>query len=221
MSAGSTSEVAGALSRGNALACSKGTYRYWLEIVGVPPMSALSLRAVSMSNTSNKSESSPRRRFYVRLVKPSPAIKGGYRGAARPPAAVTMPGYIGGVHHTVYVSAIRALKTSGQRADLEQLLLRLIDTTEDEARHTRCAVSSGYYHELSRLYRKAGETAKEHAVLKRFASQTHAPGARSARLVKRFTDAHASGRASHASPAADVETKTDGDQIPGTYPLTP
>lgn len=170
-----------------------------------------------MSNISNKSEPTPRRRFYVRLVKPSPAIKGSHRGPGRPTAAVSMPGYIGGVHHTAYVSAIRALKTSGQRGDLEQLLLRLIDVTEEEARHTRCAVSSGYYHELSRLYRKAGDTTKEQAVLRRFAAQTHAPGARAARLVKRLTDAHPGERATQSPPSSSADIKTDDDPMPGSY----
>jgi hypothetical protein len=100
--------------------------------------------------------------------------------------STALPGYLDGLHHTLFVSAIRTLKSNGQHGDLEHLLLRLVDATEAEAVHTGCAVSTGYYRELARLYRKTKDTAREHAILQRFAAQTHAPGLRARRLVKRL-----------------------------------
>jgi hypothetical protein len=47
-------------------------------------------------------------------------------------------------------------------------------------------VASGYYRELARLYRKSKDEAGEKAILTRFAAQTHAPGVRAKRLVKRL-----------------------------------
>ena len=98
----------------------------------------------------------------------------------------SLPGYLDGLHHTLFVSAIRTLKSNGDHGDLEHLLLRLVDATEAEATQTGCAVSTGYYRELARLYRKTKDTAREHAILERFAAQTHAPGVRAKRLVKRL-----------------------------------
>ena len=60
-----------------------------------------------------------------------------------------------------------------------------------------CAVTSAYYRELARLYRKSGDAGGEHAILARFAAQTHAPGVPAARLVKRLAKLPA------AAPAQD------------------
>ena len=129
-------------------------------------------------------------RLFVRLVKPSsPLGVRGRRLATRRAAGqlgATPPGYIDGLHHTAYIHAIRTLKTNGQRPDLEQLLLRLVEATEAEATHIGCAVTSAYYRELARLYKKNGDSGSEHAILARFAAQTHAPGVPATRLVKRL-----------------------------------
>ena len=129
-------------------------------------------------------------RLFVRLVKPSsPFGVRGRRLATRRAAGqlgATPPGYIDGLHHTAYIHAIRTLKTNGQRPDLEQLLLRLVEATEAEATHIGCAVTSAYYRELARLYKKNGDSGSEHAILARFAAQTHAPGVPATRLVKRL-----------------------------------
>lgn len=129
-------------------------------------------------------------RLFVRLVKPSTAFGATTRRSPSRSASHRRtnapPGYIDGLHHTAYVHAIRTLKTSGQRADLEQLLLRLVEATEGEAQHTGCAVTSAYYRELARFYKKSGDSGSEHAILARFAAQTHAPGVPAARLVKRL-----------------------------------
>jgi hypothetical protein len=101
--------------------------------------------------------------------------------------ALGTPGYIGGLHHTSYVSAIRALKSSARYEELEELLLKLLTATEVEAEHTGCAVMSSYYRELARVYRKTGDAEKEYATLARFTRQTQAPGRKSARLRARLS----------------------------------
>lgn len=101
--------------------------------------------------------------------------------------ALGTPGYIGGLHHTSYVSAIRALKSTARYQELEDLLLKLLSATEAEAEHTGCAVMSSYYRELARVYRKTGDAEKEYATLARFTRQTQAPGRKSARLRARLS----------------------------------
>ena len=101
--------------------------------------------------------------------------------------ALGTPGYIGGLHHTSYVSAIRSLKSSARYDELESLLLKLLEATEAEALHTGCAVMSSYYRELARVYRKVGAVEKEYATLARFTQQTQAPGRKSARLRARLS----------------------------------
>lgn len=137
-------------------------------------------------------------RLLIRSVAPTTSLDTRGRRPARRRGAVLRselpPGYLDGLHHTLFVSAIRTLKSSGQRGDLEHLLLRLVDATEAEARHTGCAVATGYYRELARLYRKANDPASEHAILVRFAAQTHAPGMRARRLVKRLSTVPATGK---------------------------
>ena len=132
----------------------------------------------------------PHSRVFVRLIKPSSpfGVRSGRASARRHAhtSAVAPAGYIDSLHHTAYIHVIRTLKTNGQRADLEQLLLLLVEATEAEAQHTSCAVTSAYYRELARLYRKSGDAGREHAILARFAAQTHAPGVPAARLVKRL-----------------------------------
>jgi hypothetical protein len=100
--------------------------------------------------------------------------------------ALGTPGYIGGLHHTSYVSAIRSLKSCARYQELEELLLKLLTATEAEAEHTGCAVMSSYYRELARVYRKTGNAEKEYATLARFTRQTQAPGRKSARLRARL-----------------------------------
>jgi hypothetical protein len=113
---------------------------------------------------------------------------------------VPPPGYLDGLHHTLFVTAIRTLKGTGQHGDLEHLLLRLLDATEAEARHTGCAVASGYYRELARLYRRTKDATREQEILLRFAAQTHAPGLRAKRLVKRLASLPG-----NPSPAGDSQ----------------
>jgi hypothetical protein len=101
--------------------------------------------------------------------------------------ALGTPGYVSGLHHTSYVSAIRSLKSTARYDELESLLLELLTATEAEAEHTGCAVMSSYYRELARVYRKKGETENEYATLARFTRQTQAPGRKSARLRARLS----------------------------------
>jgi hypothetical protein len=135
------------------------------------------------------SEKPPTSRLVIRSLKsPELGSKSRLSGTKRKTSLRSSPppGYLDGLHHTLFVPAIRTLKSSGQQGDLEHLLLRLVDATEAEARHTGCAVASGYYRELARLYRRSKDATREQAILLRFAAQTHAPGLRARRLVKRL-----------------------------------
>ena len=96
------------------------------------------------------------------------------------------PGSVDGLHHSSYVSSVRALKATLQWRELEHLLLHLVEATEVESRISGCAVAAVYYRELARLYRKDGDTVKELGILKRFSRVIHEPGSRTTRLLQRL-----------------------------------
>jgi hypothetical protein len=105
--------------------------------------------------------------------------------------ALDTPGYIGGLHHSSYIPAIRKLKAAQCNRELEALLLRLVAATEEESTQTGLAVTSSYYRELARVYRKAHETDKEYAILLRVAKQTQSPGRKALRLRAQMLRARA------------------------------
>lgn len=97
-----------------------------------------------------------------------------------------LPGEVDGRHFTEYVDEVKALKRNDDPR-LEQLLLRLVDATEADARANEWGVAPWYYEELAILYRKRGDREAEIEILERFAAQAHAPGVTPPRLLERLT----------------------------------
>jgi hypothetical protein len=80
----------------------------------------------------------------------------------------------------------------GDDETAEQLLLGLIDATEEEVRGGhQSGVTPGGYEQLAILYRKRGDHGGELAVLERFAAQPHAPGVMPGKLLERLEKARA------------------------------
>ncbi len=98
-------------------------------------------------------------------------------------------GRVRGRHYTDYVEDVKSLRRSGQDESAERLLLELVDATEEESRIRGTGVAPWYYEQLAIIYRKRKDPAAEVAILERYASQPHAPGAGPAKLSKRLTKA--------------------------------
>jgi hypothetical protein len=78
-------------------------------------------------------------------------------------------GFHNGRHYTTYVEEVKALKRAGDYAGAEDLLLALIQATENEARVNCWAVAPWYFDQLAIIYRKTNEPEKEPRVLERYA----------------------------------------------------
>jgi hypothetical protein len=102
-----------------------------------------------------------------------------------------MTGRVRGRHYTDYVEDVKALRRSDKDEAAERLLLELIDATEEESRLRGTGVAPWYYEQLAIIYRKRKDAAAEVAVLERYASQPHAPGAGPAKLAQRLMKARA------------------------------
>lgn len=109
--------------------------------------------------------------------------------AARPPIQPGRgkgPGFFRGRHSSEWFPEVRRLRASGDQAGAEELLLGLVEATEDEARQTGSGVAPAAYEQLAVIYRQRGDAAGEVAILERFAAQPHAPGALPPQLLDRL-----------------------------------
>lgn len=99
------------------------------------------------------------------------------------------PGMVRGWHFTEWVEAVKELRRRGDEPAAQELLLQLVDATEAEARVDGYGVAPWYYEQLAISYRKGGELEKEVAILERYATQRHAPGASPPKLLERLEKA--------------------------------
>ena len=99
---------------------------------------------------------------------------------------VTTEGLVRGKPFSVWPDTIKQLRRDGQVWEAEQLLLECVEATEAAAKVAGYGVAPWYYEQLAILYRKEGEGEKELQILRRFARQTHAPGATPSKLVERL-----------------------------------
>lgn len=102
------------------------------------------------------------------------------------PAAGHGPGFYRGRHNSEWFAEVSRLRQAGDDAAAEELLLGLVQATEEEARFGEHGVTPGGYQQLSVIYRKRKDTASELAILERFAAQAHAPGVTPAKLLDRL-----------------------------------
>jgi hypothetical protein len=91
-----------------------------------------------------------------------------------------------GVHYTDYVEQVKELRRADLDQEAEDLLLELIDATEDEAESTGTGAAPWYYEQLAVTYSKRRQRDEEIAILERFASAPHAPGVSPPKLLQRL-----------------------------------
>jgi hypothetical protein len=95
-------------------------------------------------------------------------------------------GFVDGRHFTTYVDDVKTLRRYGADEQAEQLLLRLIDASEQEAHAKGWGVAPWYYEQLAIIYHKRRDHMDEIAILERFAQKPHAPGADPPKLLARL-----------------------------------
>jgi hypothetical protein len=104
-------------------------------------------------------------------------------------SSIDKPGYLRGRHFTTYVFDVKELKKAEKPIEAEQLLLELVEATEEENRVDKLGVAPWYYEELAKLYRKNKEYAKEVSILERYSAQRHAKGVKPKKLIERLEKA--------------------------------
>jgi hypothetical protein len=102
---------------------------------------------------------------------------------------IEKPGYYQGRHVSTYPTDVDDLIRAGETDKAEDLLLQLVDATEEENRKNKYGVAPWYYEKLAILYRKQKDYGKEVEMLERFAQQKHAPGASPPKLLERLEKA--------------------------------
>lgn len=120
------------------------------------------------------------------------AVVGARQGVGRrtPPGSAP-DGKFKGRHYTEYVEEVKDLKREDPLDDLIELLQRLVDATEDESAQEGFGVAPWYFEQLAVAYHKRKDYASEVAILERFASLPHAPGASPPQLLERLEKARA------------------------------
>jgi hypothetical protein len=93
------------------------------------------------------------------------------------------------LHYTDFVSQVKYLKQAKRHEEAIELLLKLIDETEREAKRERCGVAPWYYEQLALLYRKEKRVGDEVAILERYERQPKAPGVGPGKLAERLKKA--------------------------------
>jgi hypothetical protein len=84
------------------------------------------------------------------------------------------PGFYKGRHYSTYVEEVRELKRGEQWGQAEQLLFKLIEATEAEARGVPMGIVAPWYYEnLAIIYRKQKNAPAEVAILERYFGQSH------------------------------------------------
>lgn len=100
-------------------------------------------------------------------------------------------GSVEGVHYTDYVERLKQLKRERRHSEAIDLLLKLVDATESEARAAGrgWGVAPWYYEQLAIIYRKEKRFPDEVAILERYEAQPKAPGAGPGKLAERLKKA--------------------------------
>ena len=164
----------------------------------------------------NKGFFSTKRRFvgYVPKDVARATLEGGFLGQIRPRLLKTYVGDQGfveilfqilgpkgkkyefrqtsapnGNHHTDFVDRIEQLVQEKKYEDAIQLLLTLVDATEQEAKKTGLGVVPWYYEKLAVSFRKQKRYDDEIAILERFDGQPKSPGALPKKLAERLSKA--------------------------------
>ena len=87
---------------------------------------------------------------------------------------------------TEYALNAFQLKKNGQFNEAIELLLKIINVTEEESRFEKLEVAPAYYEELANIYKKLKMLEEEKQILIKFSRQIHSPGVKSVKLFKRL-----------------------------------
>lgn len=95
------------------------------------------------------------------------------------------PEMVRGRPHPEWHSEVKRLEQGGDETAAEVLLLEICDATEAESRVEGYGVAPAAYERLAVIYRKRKDHAAEIAILERYESAPHAPGATPEKLAER------------------------------------
>jgi hypothetical protein len=109
----------------------------------------------------------------------------------RAPDGKPAAGRVRGRHYTDYVDEVKVLRRDDRDDAAEQLLLELVQATEEEARALGAGVAPWYYEQLAIIYRKRQDVEAEIRILERYRGQPPAPGAGPEKLAQRLAKARA------------------------------
>ena len=107
-------------------------------------------------------------------------------GAAKVILIEDKSGFYKGKHFTTYVENVKRLIRENKLDAAENLLLELVNATENEANHDGLGVAPWYYEKLAIIYRKKRDIDAEIGILERFAGQKHGPGVKPPKLLARL-----------------------------------
>jgi len=131
-------------------------------------------------------------------------------------AQIREAGLVDGVHYVDYVETVKQLKRDRRHAEAIELLLRLIDATEAEAKTAQQlgydrGVAPAYYKELAIVYRKEKRFTDEVGILERYERQPKARGEMPAELARRLVKARelAGFATADFSPSSTVAAHSD------------
>jgi hypothetical protein len=100
-------------------------------------------------------------------------------------------GNVEGDHYTNHVEHVKQLKREKRHKEAIELLLKLVDATENESKEAGggWSVAPWYYEQLAIIYRKEKRYNDEIAIIERYQAQTKAPLDSSGKFAKRLEKA--------------------------------
>ncbi len=107
-------------------------------------------------------------------------------GRERP---ISGPGFVDGRLFVTYVKDVERLKQRRKWKEAEELLLRLIQATEQQSADQNCGVCSWYYGQLAAIYRQKKDYASEVIILERFGRRKHGTDPQVGELMTRLEKA--------------------------------
>jgi hypothetical protein len=107
-------------------------------------------------------------------------------GAAKVILIEDKSGFYKGKHFTAYVESVKQLIRENRLDGAGNLLLGLVNATENESNHDVLGVAPWYYEKLAIIYRKKKDLNAEIGILERFARQKHAAGVTPPKLLARL-----------------------------------
>jgi len=87
----------------------------------------------------------------------------------------------------LYSNEVRELKRQGRWDEAVELLVMLVDASEEKARQQKRGVPPWYYEQLAVIHRRQGKAGAEIQILERFARQPRAGGEKSRKLLSRLS----------------------------------